>query len=136
MTIGEKLRLLRKERGYTQSDVGDIIGQERSTIACYESSKRTPDVKTLEKLASLYKVTLDYFSEKSETDIMVELLSRSNAFFSANDISNESKTQIMNKIMGLYLQNATNEEQERKNEREDYSATTQANTTQDRTARF
>ena len=48
MQIGEKLKLLRKERGLTQSQVGDAIGQERSTIACYESSKRTPDVVTLE----------------------------------------------------------------------------------------
>lgn len=133
MEIGSKLKLLRKERGLTQSDVGEAIGQERSTIACYETGKRKPDVETLEKLAVLYKVTLDYFSEKSETDIMVDLLSRSNAFFSANDISNESKTQIMNKIMGLYLQNATNEEQENKNEREDNTITTKRSAAQNRT---
>lgn len=109
MEIGEKLKLLRKERGLTQSQVGDAIGQERSTIACYESAKRTPDVTTLEKLAAYFKVSLDYFSTKSEADIMIELLSRSNSFFSANNVSAESKTKAMNTIMRLYLESTKEE---------------------------
>ena len=108
MDIGSKLRLLRKERGLTQSEVGEAIGQERSTVACWESSKRTPDVKTLERLASLFKVTLDYFSEKSEGEIMIELLARSNAFFSAHNIKDTDKDKVYQDIMKLYLQSKEN----------------------------
>lgn len=135
MEISEKLRLLRKERGLTQSEVGMVIGQERSTIACYETGKRNPDVKTLEKLSILFQVSLDYFSEKSEADTMIELLSRSNAFFSANDVSSETKSKAMNTIMKLYLENTT-EENTIKNEREDYTASTKGKAEQDRTVRY
>ena len=103
MEIGEKLKLLRKERKLTQSDVGEAIGQERSTIACYETGKRKPDIETLEKLARLYKVTLDHFSNKNEADIMIELLSRTNAFFSSRDIKDEDKDKVYQDIMKLYL---------------------------------
>ena len=104
MNIHEKLKLLRKERGLTQSDVGEAVGQERSTIACYETGKRTPDVETLEKLARFFKVTLDYFSDKTEADTMIELLSRSNAFFADNSVSNEDKDKAYHFMMKLYLQ--------------------------------
>ena len=103
MDINEKLKLLRKERGLTQSDVGKAIGQERSTIACYETGKRSPDLATLEKLAKLFKVTLDYFSTKSEADVMIELLARSNAFFSAQEIGDSDKDKVYQDIMKLYL---------------------------------
>lgn len=136
MEIGEKLKLLRKERGLTQSQVGTIIGQERSTVACYETGKRNPDVKTLERLSALYQVSLDYFSERSESDTMIELLSRSSSFFSANDISAETKNKAMNTIMKLYLENTTNEENVIKNEREDYTASTERKTEKDRTIRY
>lgn len=103
MEISEKLKLLRKERGLTQNDVGQAIGQERSTIACYETGKRKPDVETLEKLARLYRVTLDHFSNKSEGDIMIELLARSNAFFSSHEINDSDKDKVYQDIMKLYL---------------------------------
>ena len=135
MEISEKLKLLRKERGLTQSEVGMVIGQERSTIACYETGKRNPDVKTLEKLSILFQVSLDYFSEKSEADTLIELLSRSNSFFSAQNVSSESKTKAMNTIMKLYLENTT-EENVSKNEREDYTAPTEREAEKNRTIRY
>ena len=104
MNIHEKLKLLRKERGLTQSDVGEAIGQERSTIACYETGKRKPDVETLEKLARYYKVTLDYFSDKTEADVFIDLLSRSNAFFADQNISESDKDKAYQFMMKLYLQ--------------------------------
>ena len=136
MEIGEKLKLLRKERGLTQSEVGVIIGQERSTVACYETGKRNPDVKTLERLSVLYQVSLDYFSDKSEADTMIELLSRSSSFFASNDISTETKNKAMNTIMRLYLENTTNEENFINNEREDYTASTERKAEKDRTIRY
>ena len=134
MQIGDKVKLLRKERGLTQSQLGDAIGQERSTIACYESGKRTPDVVTLEKLAAYFKVSLDYFSTKSEADIMVELLARTNSFFSANNVSAESKTKAMNTIMRLYLESTKEEKnfdyEERGEQGEAYTTTTERKTQQ------
>ena len=133
MEICEKLKLLRKERGLTQSEVGEAIGQERSTIACYETGKRTPDVHTLEKLANLYKVTLDHFSTKSDADIMIELLARSNAFFSANGVSDTDKDEAYRYIMKLYL---NSKEIKSNNARQDTALNAETAPKEDKAIRF
>ena len=103
MELHEKIKMLRKERGYTQSHVADKIGQERSTIACYENGSRKPAVDVLEKLAHLYGVTLDFFSAKSESDIMVQLLAQSSEFFRSVGISDTDKDAVYRDIMQIYL---------------------------------
>lgn len=103
MELHEKIKMLRKERGYTQSHVADKIGQERSTIACYENGSRKPAVDVLEKLAHLYGVTLDFFSAKSDSDIMVQLLAQSSEFFRSVGISDTDKDAVYRDIMQIYL---------------------------------
>lgn len=103
MVIGDKLKMLRKERGLTQSQVAEKIGQERSTVACYENGSRKPAVDVLEKLASLYGVTLDYFSDKSDSDIMIQLLAQASEFFKSVGISESDKDLVNRELMQLYL---------------------------------
>lgn len=104
MELHEKIKMLRKERGYTQSQVADKIGQERSTVACYENGSRKPAVDILEKLAHLYGVTLDYFSNKSDSDVMLQLLAQSSEFFRSVGISEADKDAVYMDIMALYLE--------------------------------
>lgn len=104
MELHEKIKMLRKERGYTQSQVADKIGQERSTVACYENGSRKPAVDVLEKLAHLYGVTLDYFSNKSDSDVMLQLLAQSSEFFRSVGISEADKDAVYMDIMALYLE--------------------------------
>lgn len=121
MELNEKIKMLRKERGYTQSQVADKIGQERSTVACYENGSRKPAVDVLEKLAHLYGVTLDYFSNQSSGDIMIELLARSNAFFSSQDISDADRDKVFQDVMKMYL---AGKELSSQNARKDIKAST------------
>lgn len=104
MILGDKLKMLRKERGLTQAQVAEKIGQERSTVACYEANTRKPAVDVLEKLAHLYGVTLDYFSNKSDSDIMLQLLAQSSEFFRSVGISEADKDAVYMDIMALYLE--------------------------------
>lgn len=104
MEMCDKLKMLRKERGFTQSQVAEKIGQERSTVACYENGSRKPAVDVLEKLAHLYGVTLDYFSNKSDSDIMLQLLAQSSEFFRSVGISEADKDAVYMDIMALYLE--------------------------------
>ena len=104
MILGDKLKMLRKERGLTQAQVAEKIGQERSTVACYEANTRKPAVDVLEKLAHLYGVTLDYFSNKSDSDVMLQLLAQSSEFFRSVGISEADKDAVYMDIMALYLE--------------------------------
>lgn len=58
-TLGEHLRAFRRENGYSQSHIANILGVERSTYTYYEVGKTTPVVFDLMRLADLYGTTLD-----------------------------------------------------------------------------
>ena len=61
MNTGEIIKKLRKERGLTQEQLGDIIGVQKSAIAKYESG-RVENLKrhTIAKLAKYFGVTPSY----------------------------------------------------------------------------
>ena len=58
-TLGERLRNFRKENGYSQSHLANILGIERSTYTYYEVGKTVPVIFDLMRLADLYSTTLD-----------------------------------------------------------------------------
>lgn len=48
---------LRKEKGMTQVDLAKLIGISQSALSQYEADKRTPDSKTLIKMAEIFQCT-------------------------------------------------------------------------------
>lgn len=65
MSIGEKIKLARQEKGYTQLELSKKLGISRSTVACYESERRTPVFKDIQHLSSVLGVSVDYFSDNT-----------------------------------------------------------------------
>lgn len=65
-TIGERLRLLREELGYSQSELAEKMNVNRMTINNYENGKRTPDIGFATNAAHHFNVTLEYLTGKSE----------------------------------------------------------------------
>lgn len=56
----ERLRELRKDKGLTTTELGNIIGCSNPTITNYERGYRKPDPETLIKLAEFFGVSVDY----------------------------------------------------------------------------
>ena len=54
------LKLLRKNKGYTQIAVQMKTGIEQALISKYENGERIPPTETLLQLADFYDVSLDY----------------------------------------------------------------------------
>ncbi|MDR0314685.1 MAG: helix-turn-helix domain-containing protein [Oscillospiraceae bacterium] len=54
------LKKLRKEKGFTQSHIANIMEIHRSTYSYYESGKCTPSYNALIKLSGLFNVSTDY----------------------------------------------------------------------------
>jgi len=59
--IGETIRTLRKERGWTQEDLARRIGMSRKHISYYENEHVLPSEKTLSKLADIFGIKVDEF---------------------------------------------------------------------------
>ena len=60
MTIGKRIKELRKQHGLSQEEVAKYLEVQRTTISLYESGDATPQVMTIIKLARLFNVTTDY----------------------------------------------------------------------------
>ena len=57
--LAASLRLLREEHEYTQQQVADAVGIDRSTYTAYEVAKNMPNVFILDCIAGLYKISVD-----------------------------------------------------------------------------
>lgn len=86
----------------TQQYVADKVGITRATLSNYEINRRTPDLKTLRKLAECYGVGLDYFGIATADEVL-ELLARAKEVFESDTVSTETKEKVHKELMKLYL---------------------------------
>ena len=54
------LKLLRKQKGYTQISLQMHTGIEQALLSKFENGERTPPTETLVRLADFYNVSIDY----------------------------------------------------------------------------
>lgn len=64
--LGERLKLLRKERKLKQREMAEQFGIALITYQCYEYATRTPDLPGLIALADFFDVSLDYLVGRSD----------------------------------------------------------------------
>ena len=66
----EMLKYLRIRENLSQSELADKLGVAKSTISMYEVGKREPDFETLEAIADLFNVDMNFLLGKdgSEND--------------------------------------------------------------------
>lgn len=73
MTLGEKIRFLRLEKGFTQEELAEQMNVSRSAIAKWESNGGIPDINNLKVLAQIFNKSIDELidteREYSLTDI-------------------------------------------------------------------
>ena len=58
--VGYRIHTLRKEAGYTQEQLAELLGMERSFLSRIETGKKSCSIDTLACLADLLSVSLDY----------------------------------------------------------------------------
>ena len=75
MTIGQKLKKLRSEKGITQKDLADQLRVTFQTISKWEKDENEPDLATISRLAKFYNVSTDYLlndDEQNDTEKSIE----------------------------------------------------------------
>ena len=60
MALGERIREVRKERGWSQAELGEKVGTDSQHISRYENGRITPSVDALVRLAAALDVSADY----------------------------------------------------------------------------
>ncbi len=110
--IGQRLKMLRVERGLTQAQLAKMLGVSPSAIGMYEQGRREPDNKTISRLALLFNVTTDFmlgvdhspqmkqtkdFSDFLD-DVRELMLNQRALLFNGTPISPKDKEQIIDAL--------------------------------------
>lgn len=66
MSIGTRLRNLRKNKKMKQENLAKLLGINRATISMYERNQRTPSPDILKKYAEIFDVSVDYILGNNE----------------------------------------------------------------------
>lgn len=59
MLFNEKLKMLRKESGFTQEGLAEKLNVSRQAITKWESGEGTPDIENLKLISNLFNTTID-----------------------------------------------------------------------------
>lgn len=68
MTTGDKLARLRREAGYTQEQLAELLDVSRQSISKWESNAAYPETEKLIRLGELYGCSMDYLLKEEVTD--------------------------------------------------------------------
>ena len=76
MTFGKRIAALRKERGWSQKDLGEILDMGPVTLHRYENDQIIPSVMVAARIAEALGVTIDFLvnGEKEGADTTNERL--------------------------------------------------------------
>lgn len=77
-TIGDRLKLLRKQHHFTQKQIADYLEFQQGQIAKLENNQRKLKVSSLEKLCELYNCDEEYILEGIEDNSSHQIAFRSN----------------------------------------------------------
>ena len=61
LTLGEKIKIARNNKGLKQSDLSNLLGVRNTAISSWENNQSKPDINTIEILCSVLDVSPNYF---------------------------------------------------------------------------
>ena len=67
MTLGQKLKEIRKKFGLSQENLAEIMNVSRQAITKWESDEGLPDVSNLQGLSKVFNLTVDYLLDNDNS---------------------------------------------------------------------
>ena len=60
MTIGERIKNLRKSKGYSQDSLAKLVNTTDKTISKWENNRLEPNITSLNLLSNIFGISIDY----------------------------------------------------------------------------
>lgn len=76
MTIGERLKSLRQEKGYSQDKLAQQLLLSRQTIINWEKDRTVPDSDNLARLSAFYGISVDELLGLAQSSPLLNLPTR------------------------------------------------------------
>lgn len=68
--LAENIKAMRKDMGFTQQQMADALGIERSTYTYYETAKTLPDIFTLIRISKIFNIDVFFLIVKKGRDFL------------------------------------------------------------------
>lgn len=68
-TFAERLKSLRREKGWSQQRLADVLELSKSSVNMYERGEREPGFETMEAIADLFNVDMNYLYGRTDIKI-------------------------------------------------------------------
>ena len=95
--IARRLRQLREERKWTMRELADRADLHPSTIANFENGRRLPSIKTLNRMAAVFGVSVDFIvgeeAGKEERDLAI-LAETGPLFFKGERLTEDERKKV------------------------------------------
>lgn len=69
MIDGLLVKELRREKGLSQAELGDLVGAEGNLVSRWERGASNPSSYYMQKISEVFDKPIDYFIKSDETDI-------------------------------------------------------------------
>jgi transcriptional regulator with XRE-family HTH domain len=68
LALGRRIALAREQKGYTQAEVGSILGVSDNAVTQYETGRSIPRARRMPKLAEFLGVTVEWLLTGNEPE--------------------------------------------------------------------
>lgn len=112
MNFADKVKHLRKEKGWTQKELGDKLGLSMRTIGSYESGTSYPKSRSIyTKMAEVFSIEENYLKIENESGTVGEedssekvknMIEELSAMFAGGRLSEEDKDAVMRALQDAY----------------------------------
>jgi transcriptional regulator with XRE-family HTH domain len=99
--LGARIFHLRKERGWSQPELGRRIGTSGDIIGRYERGEMTPSVEVARKLAQILAVTVDYLVGEHDLPEALKDPAMLDRWKALEEIAPEDRERILYLVDGL-----------------------------------
>ncbi len=94
--VGERLRIARESKKFTQADVAEKLGMARTTLVAVEKGQRKARIEEIRQLAKLYDLSINELLR--EEAIHADLAPQFRRFFSSQDDAAEGAAKLLSDL--------------------------------------
>ena len=103
--FAKRLFELRKTKGWSQPEIGKMIGTSGAIIGRYERGEMTPSIEVAKKLADVFTVTVDHLINDKEVSNLLQDKSMLDRWQAMNTLESDERERILS-VMDSLLRDA------------------------------
>jgi transcriptional regulator with XRE-family HTH domain len=73
---GQNLKYLRKQKGFTQEEMAEVLGIKRSLVGAYEEERAEPRLEVMQVICDMFKLSLEEFLFKDLTESKLDFIQK------------------------------------------------------------